>query len=1231
VRLLPPPPPPCNLSLANVSVSGSTVNLSGGGRATFGGNISTDPGLSANWTINVGDRFISGSGNSVSQFWNGRNSSDKQVEPGTYTAVLIAQTTGGTCDPTSAFKEFLIKVTTTPEQCLNLKIDSSANIANGNLYHSQTLFQVANSKLLNDFVLSYNSLDGYSQILGMGWTHSYDINLKYCGGGSYCIVGGDGKRLVLDRNGNHYTPETSNYPSLTVNGDGTATLEHKDGIIYVFNADGRITSLFDRNGNTVTFAYDASQNLTGITDSSGRNISFVYNPDNRITRITDPNGNTHSFTYWNQFIAGISSQISGLGVQSWAYSYDDRGFMVTKTDPKGFTTSYTYDSDHNLTHVTDPEGKTREIFYNPEGSQSFFTEKDGGNWTYKYDSTIGALIERTDPLGNKTTYAYDMDLNLISVIDPRGIETIHIYDSNGNVTSVGDALGSRAYTYNSLNKVTSIVYAGNATATFAYDGTGNLISSTDPMGNTTQYTYDGRGNLLTMVDPLSQATTFTYDPQSSFLTSVTDAAGAVTSFIYDAAGNMTRYTDPVGIITQFEYNGLNKINQVTDPQANVITYAYDANGNVASLTDANGKTTLYDYNYKGQATKITDALGGITQLAYGSGCPSCGSGVDKLTSLTDAKGHTTTFQYNLTGGLIKETDALGNFKSYTYDPAGNRSSRTDEKGNATQYTYDNLNRLIGVSYPDGTYKTIAYDLRSNISSALNQDIGYSFSYDLNNRLTGISDSNGRSIAYQYDALGNRSQMTTPDGRTISYAYNAVNRLTGILSSPGLYNFQFSYDLSGRRTELNYPNGVTTTYSYSPSSYLAALSAQKLQQPMVNSFSYAHDRMGNRTSTTDLSGVYNYTYDSIYQLTQATHPNMPTEQFGYDSVGNRISAEGETVGTPVATNYTYDWENRLTKVQYPGMVAQYKYDPFGRRIEKNVNGDITRFVYDGPNIVAEYDGNGNVKNAYFHNLDIDDPLAVQQGTNAYFYHKDGLGSVFNLTDGTGSVVNSYTYRSFGEIYSQTGSLVQPYTFTGREYDLESGLYYYRARYYDPKTGRFWTKDPIGFGGGDVNLYRYVRNNPINFRDPLGLYDEYVHFYKTYQWALEVGIEPRIALIIAAANQGVDEAYFTMPESPLSWFSFGLIFHFQSRSYAQRGLSQCIDQSDIRNFGRFLHMLQDSFSHERIGPITHLRLGDSPDQYSEWSPRDQRMKELTIWWLKEFESTIGKKYHPVIGGR
>jgi RHS repeat-associated protein len=157
----------------------------------------------------------------------------------------------------------------------------------------------------------------------------------------------------------------------------------------------------------------------------------------------------------------------------------------------------------------------------------------------------------------------------------------------------------------------------------------------------------------------------------------------------------------------------------------------------------------------------------------------------------------------------------------------------------------------------------------------------------------------------------------------------------------------------------------------------------------------------------------------------------------------------------------------------------------------VNGDITRYVYDRADIVTEYDGSWNVKSKYTHNLGIDDPLTVEQAGNAYYYHKHGLGSVTELTDASGNVIKTYRYKSFGEIYSETGTFNQPFTFTGREYDPESRLYYYRARYYDPRAGRFLTQDPIGFASGDVNLYRYVQNNPINWVDALGLWSPAAH--------------------------------------------------------------------------------------------------------------------------------------------
>jgi type VI secretion system secreted protein VgrG len=152
--------------------------------------------------------------------------------------------------------------------------------------------------------------------------------------------------------------------------------------------------------------------------------------------------------------------------------------------------------------------------------------------------------------------------------------------------------------------------------------------------------------------------------------------------------------------------------------------------------------------------------------------------------------------------------------------------------------------------------------------------------------------------------------------------------------------------------------------------------------------------------------------------------------------------------------------------------------------KVVNRVTTRFVYDNEDIVGEVDAANAVTALYIHGPGIDEPLAIGRPTGTFVYHADGLGSITHLTSNTGAVTRTYTYDSFGRIVAQTGALANPYTYTGRELDPESGLYYYRARYYDPTLGRFLQQDPIRFLGG-INFYSYVENDPLSFRDPWGL--------------------------------------------------------------------------------------------------------------------------------------------------
>jgi RHS repeat-associated protein len=223
-------------------------------------------------------------------------------------------------------------------------------------------------------------------------------------------------------------------------------------------------------------------------------------------------------------------------------------------------------------------------------------------------------------------------------------------------------------------------------------------------------------------------------------------------------------------------------------------------------------------------------------------------------------------------------------------------------------------------------------------------------------------------------------------------------------------------------------------------------------------------------------VHAQQYNSSNQLT-----STPDATYTYDNNGN-VLTKTDASGT---TTYNWDFEDRLSSVVLPGSggTISYRYDPMGRRIQKISPTGTVNYIYDGANIVEELDASGNVLAKYTQGQGVDEPLAVTRSGSTSYYQADGLGSITSLTNSSGAIVGTYTYDSFGNQTTSTGTVVNPFRYTGREFDTETGNYFYRARYYDPTTGRFLSEDPDGFAAG-INFYPYAENNPLRFRDPSG---------------------------------------------------------------------------------------------------------------------------------------------------
>ncbi len=860
-------------------------------------------------------------------------------------------------------------------------------------------------------------------------------------------------------------PGTGTTSTLEVEGDNTVmygfdgTLHYFAGEVYnptrfvlttqakqVLHLDAAtgLLSEADRNGNTVTI--DAA----GIHASNGASIDFSRDAAGRIATATLPGG--HAIQY----------------------AYTPSGDLGSVTYPNGNVISHNYDGDHLLLSLSG------------NGGQPFNQQR--------YDAQ-GRLVEIIDGEGHSIQIANDVAGQQQIITSPSGrLTTIDTFDDRGDLLRedlVGDGK--------------------TITTTHTYDALGRELSTTDPLGHTTARTYDEGGHVLTQTDAKGNTTRFTYTPEGLIQSQIQPDGTTVSFLIYDTRGNVITQRRADGSEVHRTYDAQGRIASKTDASGRTLTYTYDAMGHLASITDPLGKVSLASVDADGLVTSTSDPLGGTTSMSYDAD--------GNLLSITDVLGNTTRYTYDVRDNVTSVTDPFGAVETNVYDNAGRLISNVHRTGETITYAYDADGKLISKTLPGNDVTSFSYNSFGSMASATNSSARLTFDYDDAGHLRTITSSGTPTSpqpsvthSYTYDPTGRRRSVSGPAG-TVRYGFDEDQRLQTV-TDPANGVFQFGYDALNRIVSLSRPNGVPDTLTYTPSNELLSREST-LGSLLVSRAAYDYDNFGRRTSRTDVNGTSTFAYDDLGQLLSATYPagiGLTNESYSYDLAGNRTSSAGTPPGAWVydrnrllqdgSATYTYDaegnqitrtdratggvtryiWnaEHQLTGVRFPdGSSETFRYDPLGRRIEIAHGSQATRYSYDGPSIDAEYDAANALVATYLHGPAADDILESTRGSQRFYHHVDGLGSVTAITNQTGNVVARYVYDAFGN-QRVTGSAANPFTFTGRELDAATGLYYYRLRTYDPRIGRFLSEDPLP----SSNPYPYVSNSPVNWIDPWG---------------------------------------------------------------------------------------------------------------------------------------------------
>lgn len=852
---------------------------------------------------------------------------------------------------------------------------------------------------------------------------------------------------------------------------------------YEYDGWGNLATVFDALGQPATFAYQQHL-LVKETDRRGFSFYFAYDGPDENARCVRTWGDGGLYDHKLSYDADASTTLvenslgfrtthlhrGGLVIKTTdalggvtEFAYDDHNDILAETDPLGHKTEFAYDARGNVTEMTGPDGTKIAAEYDPQDEQVLVRDELGGQWQLVRDA-FRRLVETKNPLGAITQYhyagrrlvgmtdaiggysglAYDAADNLVELAAPDGTTTRYDYDAWGRIVASTDQNGNvERLRYDLLGRVERRDDPDGNSREFRYDPEGNIIHAKDRNADTT-YTHFGTGRLASCTQA-GTTVQFRYDTEEQLL-AVVNEHGSVYSFEPDALGRVVTESGFDGVMRRFTFDASDQAIRVDRPDQRSSEYSYDAAGNVLEAKHSDGTKETWAYRADGEVVRIAldDVIVAFEHDALG-----------RVLKETRDK-HWVQSEYDAIGQRLRVRSSLGAEQVIERDRGGEASAVSEEKSKyVARFTRDGLGFELERQLPGGVRSRWQRDklgrpVQHTVLAGQTPLRAAGYHWEPDGRLRRIVDGFRGVIDFGHDPLGNLAWSRYPDGTTELRMPDAVANL--------------------------FRSATRDDRQYGPAGQLlSATTARGVVQ-------YAYDAEGNLIEKRDSSGrVWRYEWNGAGYLIKVTRPDSGEVTFAYDGLGRRVrkTYRGQTTHWVWDGNVPlHEWvEGDLEPLVAPAVASPaWSFEAEERKRDAELQNHLGR----GP----PERGSLQQPITWLFEPESFAPMAKLAGGASLSIISDDLGSPVLMVDEAGEAVWSASLSSYGELRDLEGERhACPFRWPGQYEDAETGLYYNRARYYDPEAGEYISQDPSDLGAG-LRLYGYV-NDPNAWVDPLGL--------------------------------------------------------------------------------------------------------------------------------------------------